>query len=69
MTMLYPNELDIHGFCPVEAAHKSGDLVVDRYTGTVGRVTYVCGIKGVYSKGVFYEIKEDNHGKTDPSNL
>ena len=59
MTKFYPNDLDIYGFCPKETEPEYGEIVVDRYTGTVGRVTYVCGVKGVYAKGVFYAIKEE----------
>ncbi len=65
MTMLYPNDLDIYGFCPVEADAESGALVVDRNTGVCGRVAYMSGIKGVYTGGVFWAIEEEKHKECD----
>ena len=59
MTMLYPNDLDVYGFCPTEAEAERGDLVVDRNTGVMGRITYKGALKGVYAGGVFWELKED----------
>lgn len=58
MNMFYPNDLDIHGFVPVEKDYKSGDWVTDVRTGISAKVRYQGEVKGVYTGGVFWEIKE-----------
>lgn len=58
MTMLYPNTLDVYGFCPIEAEAECGDWVTDANTGIMAKVRYQGDVKGVYSGGVFWEIKE-----------
>ena len=63
LSAFYPNDLDIYGFRPVEAATENGDYVVDKYTGVVGRVIYVGGVKGVRAGGSFYTISEEGQEK------
>lgn len=59
MTMLYPNDLDLYGFCPIETAAEIGDWVTDKRTGIMAKVRFLGNIKGVYTRGVFYEIREE----------
>lgn len=58
MTVFYPNELDIYGFCPIEDKAEIGDWVTDANTGIVAKVRFQGEKKGVYTRGVFYEIRE-----------
>lgn len=70
MTVFYPNELDIYGFCPIEDKAEIGDWVTDANTGIVAKVRFQGEKKGVYTRGVFYEIREDdkqNERKTVPA--
>lgn len=58
MTTRYPNDFDIYGFCPKEKVYDVGDYVVDKRTGTMGRVSYFRGEYTVKVGGVNFPISE-----------
>ena len=41
MTMFYPNDLDVYGFCPLETGAECGDWVTDANTGIMAKVSLV----------------------------
>lgn len=56
-TVIYPNELDINGFEPIEESYKTGDTVTDRVTGIRGRIVDH-GRLCVSVRGMVYELKK-----------
>jgi hypothetical protein len=61
MTNIYPNPLDVYGFCPRDCDEiYCGAMMADKHTGVCGLVVWVDGGFKVSVRGATYEIaKED----------